>query len=169
MVTTQPPSVRADVDQWRLAGARAAHPSSSAGAETILAAIAAGLTAVSPPWEPAAGHQTPRPTSADLDHALLLATETYDAWLVHWPPGASLEAHDHGSSAGAFAVVSGLLEEAVLRPDGPVTRHLGPGDTVHVEAGHRHRVANRGAGATTSVHVYAPPRRAAGRRPTRPT
>jgi predicted metal-dependent enzyme (double-stranded beta helix superfamily) len=159
VVTTEPPSVRADVDQWRLAGARAVHPSASAGAETILAAIAAGLAAVAAPWELTAGH-VGRPAE-HLDHELLLATEAYDAWLVHWPPGAALDVRDHGRSAGAFAVVSGVLEEASLRSGAPVTTRLRPGDVIHFEPGQLRQVANRSPASTTSVHVYAPPLRAA--------
>ena len=92
----------------------------------------------------------------------MLATDAYDAWLVHWPPGASLEIHDHGPSAGAFAVVAGVLEEATLRSGVLLSTRLHSGDTIHFEAGHRHRVTNRSPDATTSVHVYAPPLRAAG-------
>ena len=46
---------------------------------------------------------------------------------------------------------------------------LQSGDTINVEAGRQHRVANGSPDATTSVHVYAPPLRAAGGGSNRPT
>ncbi len=62
------------------------------------------------PWE-LTGETSP----TERTYELLLATESYDAWLIHWPVGTGLEAHDHGGSTGAFAVVSGVLDEDVER------------------------------------------------------
>ena len=62
------------------------------------------------PWELATGEQP-----AERQFQLLIATDVYDAWLVHWPVGTGLDLHDHGGSAGAFAVVAGDLDEDVVR------------------------------------------------------
>lgn len=148
-----------DVDHWRLASSMAVHPSSSSpsasdgGDSPLVAAIAAGLAAVSLPWE--LGTVT---TPVEREYELILATCQYDAWLIHWPPGTGLDAHDHGGSAGAFSVVAGLIDEDVIAPDGTTTtRRLGAGETVAFGPEHVHAVVNRGTAGVTSVHVYSPP------------
>src|SRR4029077_7049707 len=88
----------------------AVHPSSHSGDEPLVGVIAAGLAAVAMPWE-----LTRVANSTERAYELLLATETYDAWLIHWPVGTGLEAHDHGGSTGAFAVVSGVLAPVIER------------------------------------------------------
>lgn len=139
-------------DPWRLATSRAVHPSACDPGEPLVAAIAAGLASVSVPWEMATGTQ---PT--ERCYELLLATDRYDAWLIHWPPGTGLEAHDHGGSEGAFTVVSGALEEDVHRDGVTVTRRVGVGETRRFDDRHVHAVHNRGDVGATSVHVYSPP------------
>lgn len=141
-------------DQWRLTSSMATHPSSSDGGESpLVAAIAEGLAAVSLPWELGAGTA---PTGREYE--LLLATRHYDAWLIHWPVGTGLDAHDHGGSEGAFSVVAGVIDEDVVRPDGTtITRRLGVGDTVAFGPDHVHAVVNRGSDGVTTVHVYSPP------------
>lgn len=151
--TTAPPS-----NQWRIASSKSIHPSARSADEPLLVAIASGLAAVSMPWASATGA-----VPQDRSHELLLATEHYDAWLIHWPAGTGLDAHDHGGSSGAFAVVDGTLDEDV--PDdrgGVVTRRFGPGQSVGFSGDHVHAVTNRGNGGVTSVHVYAPPLRTMG-------
>ncbi len=93
---------------WAHASSRAVHPSSHAGDEPLVRVIAAGLAAVSMPWELTSGT-----VPTERCYELLLSTDSYDAWLIHWPPGTGIEAHDHGGSTGAFAVVSGVLDEDV--------------------------------------------------------
>ena len=44
-------------------------------------------------------------------YARLAITDDHEAWLLSWLPGQSTDLHDHGGSAGAFAVVSGTLTE----------------------------------------------------------
>jgi hypothetical protein len=82
--------------------------------------------------------------------------------LIHWPAGTGLEAHDHGGSTGAFAVVSGALDEDTSHGDVTTTRRLGEGDVVWFDADHVHGVVNRGGVGATSVHVYSPPLRTMG-------
>src|SRR4051812_11379340 len=89
-------------------------------------------------------------------------TDDYEAWLLTWLPGQSTGLHDHGGSAGAFTVLSGVVEESTLPP----TRSRGPAALVHrtLTAGrvrafgpdYVHDVTNNGAEPAVSLHVYAP-------------
>jgi mannose-6-phosphate isomerase-like protein (cupin superfamily) len=153
------PEIRTGVgdDPWRRASSRALHPSQVAAGIPLLTAIAEGLAAVAVPWELSTGSQ---PSERCFEQ--LLSTESYDAWLIHWPPGTGVEAHDHGGSSGAVAVVAGELTEEVHRAGGGQKRHLGPGESVTFGGEHVHTVDNRGACGATSVHVYSPPLRAMG-------
>jgi mannose-6-phosphate isomerase-like protein (cupin superfamily) len=140
-------------DPWSSAAARAARPDRrSDDGDGLLTAIATGLASVALPWELATGEQT-----AERQFQLLIATDVYDAWLVHWPVGTGLDLHDHGGSAGAFAVVAGDLDEDVVRNGTTVTTRVGPGASVVFGQGHVHAVVNRGSLGATSVHVYSPP------------
>jgi quercetin dioxygenase-like cupin family protein len=118
----------------------------------VLEAIAAGLAEVSPPWDL-------RPGEADDErhYERILATPSYEAWSIYWPPGTMLDLHDHGDSAGAFAVVDGALDETSISEVGPLERRLRRGDVASFGAGQVHGVANGSARAATSVHVYSPP------------
>ena len=141
------------VDPWGSAAARAALPARPGGhGEELLTAIATGLASVALPWELATGEHP-----AERQFQLLIATDVYDAWLVHWPVGTGLDLHDHGGSAGAFAVVAGELEEGVIRDGATVTARVGPGASVVFGEGHVHAVVNRRDFGATSVHVYSPP------------
>ena len=95
-----------DVDGWRRAAQTALHPSGHPIGDDVLVAIAAGLAAVTVPWE--LGHGE---VPAERRYERLLMTPAYDAWVICWPGGGSLDLHDHGGSAGAFSVVSGELHE----------------------------------------------------------
>jgi quercetin dioxygenase-like cupin family protein len=81
-------------------------------------------------------------------------SENHEVWLISWLPGQSTGFHDHGGSAGAFAVVWGNLEEGLV------------GSSQVVEAGsarafgpkYVHDVRNSSAGSVAvSVHAYSPP------------
>ncbi|MET0910024.1 MAG: cysteine dioxygenase family protein [Ilumatobacteraceae bacterium] len=152
--STDSSGAAAAVDPWRVASSRAVHPSAHSGEEPLVAVIAAGLAAVSVPWELSTGtHPTER------CYELLLATDQYDAWLIHWPAGTGLDAHDHGGSTGAFAVVGGLLDEDITVDGRTVTRRFGAGQTAAFDGDHVHAVINRADVGATSVHVYSPPLR----------
>src|SRR5581483_9416527 len=86
----------------------------------------------------------------------LEADSEHDVWLLRWPPGSHVSPHDHGGSAGAFAVISGSLVE--VRWDGgiPHSRVIGAGEVVTIEAGVVHDVLTAGATAF-SIHTYSPP------------
>jgi predicted metal-dependent enzyme (double-stranded beta helix superfamily) len=77
----------------------------------------------------------------------------HEIWLISWLPGQATGFHDHGGSAGAFAVALGSLEEHDIAGDRTVVtgqvRGFGPG--------YVHDVRNVGSAPAVSVHVYAPP------------
>jgi len=151
-LTASTDTTTTDSDPWGRVSSRAVHPSSHSGEEPLVSVIAAGLAEVSMPWE-----MTGHTSSTERSYELLLATESYDAWLIHWPAGTGLEAHDHGGSIGAFAVVSGVLDEDVERDGETVTRRVGVGQSIAFGGDHVHAVVNRGTTGATSVHVYSPP------------
>ena len=89
----------------------------------------------------------------------LLATPSYEAWLIAWAPSGALELHDHGGAAGAVRVVSGELVE--LSTDvverGPLRARTVPaGHDLAVPATCVHEVWNPGPHTALSVHVYSP-------------
>lgn len=139
-------------DHWRRCASQAAHPSAASDDVSLLEAIAAGLAAVTVPWE-----LDPRQT-AEPRNELVLSTEVYDAWIIHWPPGHTDDIHDHRGSAGAFAVVSGTLTEECCGTAGTVgVTRVSAGDARAFAASTIHRISNRGRHTATSVHVYSPP------------
>jgi predicted metal-dependent enzyme (double-stranded beta helix superfamily) len=89
-----------------------------------------------------------------LDPALHADLAQTQVWLLSWLPGQGTDLHDHGGSAGAFAVVRGTLDEEVgaLRD----ARQLSAGRVRPFGAHHVHRVTNRGGEPAVSVHVYTP-------------
>jgi quercetin dioxygenase-like cupin family protein len=141
-----------DGDNWTRAAQRALHPTGRVVGADVLAAIAAGLAAVTVPWELGLDEV---PTERRFHR--VLATEAYEAWVICWPSGEVLDMHDHGGSAGAFSVVSGELDEATFEGGVKAIRTLAPGDTAAFGASRVHAVANRGDAVATSVHVYSPP------------
>jgi hypothetical protein len=141
-----------DGSSWKRAAQRALHPAVRPVGTDVLAAIAAGLAAVTVPWELGLGEV---PTERRFHR--VLATEAYEAWVICWPSGESLDVHDHGGSAGAFSIVSGDLDEATIESGVTVVRTFAPGDTAAFGASRVHAVANRGDAVATSVHVYSPP------------
>ena len=123
----------------------------------LLNVVALGLAAAARPWELA-----PEASADQRRYALLVSTDVYDAWLIYWPPGTGLDPHDHGGSSGAFAVVTGTLDEDIVVDGGAATTRVGAGDSVTFDGSHVHAVVNRGDTPVTSVHVYSPPLRAMG-------
>ena len=81
-------------------------------------------------------------------------SDQHEVWLISWLPGQSTGFHDHGGSAGAFAVVWGSLEEhqagASRVVEAGAARSFGPK--------YIHDVVNNAAGSVAvSVHAYSPP------------
>ena len=141
-----------DPGSWKRAAQRALHPSIRPVGDDVLSAIAAGLAAVTVPWELGHGDEP-----SGRRYQRVLATPAYDAWVIYWPTGELLDLHDHGGSAGAFSVVSGELDEATVESGATVVRTFAHGQTSGFGASRVHAVANRSASVATSVHVYSPP------------
>jgi predicted metal-dependent enzyme (double-stranded beta helix superfamily) len=141
----------APTSAWRAASSRSVHPSARADG-SVLEAVASGLAAVTVPWELAGGDTPTEPVRQQL-----LATEVYDVWVIYCPSGTELDAHDHGPSAGALAVVSGALDEDLYVGDTVLTTRIEPGQCIAFAVGQVHALANRGTAGATSIHVYSPP------------
>jgi predicted metal-dependent enzyme (double-stranded beta helix superfamily) len=128
----------------------------SSGALTFeaLHAIASGLAQVEAPI-PLGEDDPSTPRSVRL-----LATASYDVWLITWPDGSGLEPHDHGGVRSVLHVVGGELVEIVADyVDGqpPRARMLRQGDTVRAKPSFVHDLANRSGADATTLHVYSPP------------
>jgi predicted metal-dependent enzyme (double-stranded beta helix superfamily) len=92
---------------------------------------------------------------------LLAASDTFEAWVIGWPPGGTIALHDHGDSAGAVVVAGGELVETLVAEEvgGSVTtttRRMAAGTSWTMASRHVHDVVNDGAVPAVSVHVYAP-------------
>jgi predicted metal-dependent enzyme (double-stranded beta helix superfamily) len=92
---------------------------------------------------------------------LLASSETFEAWVIGWPPGGVIELHDHGDSAGAVVVATGELVETLVTEnfDNSVTttsRRMTAGTSWTMGHRHVHDVVNDGPRPAVSVHVYAP-------------
>lgn len=82
----------------------------------------------------------------------------YEVWLLSWQPGQGTGFHDHGGSAGAFAVAVGELQEQAVRGRGEVAvRPVAAGGVRSFGARFVHQVVNNSAGPAVSVHAYSPP------------
>lgn len=83
----------------------------------------------------------------------LHADGEYEVWLISWLPGQSTGFHDHGGSAGAFAVALGeLAEHGVSRG-----RTVATGQSRGFGPGYVHDVRNESQAPSVSIHVYSPP------------
>ncbi len=92
-------------------------------------------------------------------YTLLEQDEDREIWLLSWLPGQQTGFHDHGGSAGAFAVASGRLEERAVRRGRPQLRGsaLGTGAARAFGPGYVHNVLNVSGHPAVSVHAYSPP------------
>jgi mannose-6-phosphate isomerase-like protein (cupin superfamily) len=123
---------------------------------TGLAALARRYAADQPNWPLA-----PRFDTATRWYARIGGDSTHEAWLLTWLPGQATDLHDHGGSAGAFVVVSGVLTEQVVRvgdPEPVVPREvtLDEGSVRVFGPRHVHRIVNADTAPAVSLHVYAP-------------
>jgi predicted metal-dependent enzyme (double-stranded beta helix superfamily) len=88
--------------------------------------------------------------------------DSHEVWVISWLPGQATGFHDHGGSAGAFAVVWGtLMERRVV--GGVSTGHVlgkpvGAGGTRAFGPRYIHDLRNAApAVVAVSVHAYSPP------------
>jgi mannose-6-phosphate isomerase-like protein (cupin superfamily) len=97
-----------------------------------------------------------------LDPSLHAELARAEVWLLSWVPGQGTALHDHGPSAGAFAVAQGELTERVVgagrrgRRAHEVSAELRVGRVRYFGPRYVHQVRNVGTGNAVSVHVYAP-------------
>ena len=117
--------------------------------ETLLE-MASGLALVADAWTPSLERHPDARTGLRI-----LATESYDVWLLRWPAGTAVSPHHHGDSDAAFVVSSGALTETRWFHGRREERQLTRGRGATVERGVVHDV---GAHVEAlSVHVYSPP------------
>ena len=88
--------------------------------------------------------------------------DSHEVWVISWLPGQATGFHDHGGSAGAFAVVWGtLVERRVVgaRSTGQIlAKPVGAGGSRAFGPRYIHDVCNAAASAVAvSVHAYSPP------------
>lgn len=136
-------------------------PELSAPARPDLARIARRIAADPARWRPLV-----RFDADERWYTRLAVTDDHEVWLLSWLPGQRTGIHDHGGSAGAFAVAQGVLREDTVDglPGGdPAGRRVAVSSAYH-EAGavrpfdsrHVHEIVNDGTMPAVSVHVYAP-------------
>jgi hypothetical protein len=88
----------------------------------------------------------------------LLRTDDVAAWLICWMDEQDTGFHDHDTSAGAVAVVSGSVREDRLVLGAPLASRVVPaGGAFSFEAHDIHRVQHAGAQPAVTLHAYSPP------------
>ncbi|MBV9093462.1 MAG: cysteine dioxygenase [Streptosporangiaceae bacterium] len=88
--------------------------------------------------------------------------DTHEVWIISWLPGQATGFHDHGGSAGAFAVVWGTLMECrvagAAAPEHVFAKPVRAGASRAFGPHYIHDVRNASASAVAvSVHAYSPP------------
>ena len=110
--------------------------------------------------DPASWPGPPRFNPDDRWYSRLARTEDHEAWLLTWLPGQGTPLHDHGDSAGAFAVAGGALTEVVVsgrrRTPTASQAELDTGRLRFFGPHYVHQVTNRSGEPAVSLHVYAP-------------
>lgn len=105
---------------------------------------------------------TPHDLARVLPPSLQADLAAAEVWLLTWLPGQGTALHDHGPSAGAFAVAEGVLSERVVtagrggRSPREVSEDLPVGRVRYFGPRYVHQVRNAGTEPAVSVHVYAP-------------
>jgi predicted metal-dependent enzyme (double-stranded beta helix superfamily) len=91
----------------------------------------------------------------------LACDDEHEVWLLSWLPGQQTGFHDHGSSAGAFAVAVGALHERTApgrRPEAAGAT-LARGALRSFGPRYVHDIMNASPEPAVSVHAYSPPLR----------
>jgi Cysteine dioxygenase type I len=139
---------------WRTAGPRRRSADRPIADSAGLLAIAEGLAHTASTWP---GMDDP----SERCWRTIAVSEMFEAWVIAWPVGGSIELHDHGDSTGVVVVASGSLVETSVRTHrdgsiGTVADDLVTGDHVAFGPGYIHDMVNEGPGPALSVHVYSP-------------
>ncbi len=89
----------------------------------------------------------------------LVLADRYEVWLLTWLPGQQTGLHDHGRSAGAFAVAVGSLRvrSAAAGRLAPCERTVTQGVVRSFGPAYIHDVRNDAAEPAVSIHAYSPP------------
>jgi len=162
-LTELSPAVLAEARIAPLVAAAATRPTGSA-------ALAVALAVRTDLWLPRAQYREssrwtallePDDVRPYLDPSLHAELEDAQIWLLTWLPGQGTPLHDHGDSAGAFAVAGGSLTETQIATGGPgrpreTVSELPAGRLRYFGPRYVHQVTNRGAEPAVSIHVYAP-------------
>ncbi|KQQ43501.1 cysteine dioxygenase [Nocardioides sp. Leaf307] len=117
-----------------------------------LARLAAGIAADPASWAHLVGFDDDERVFASLHRDAHV-----DVWLLCWTPDNDTGWHDHDTSSGAVAVVSGeLVENNLTLAAGALGTRVGAGRVFSFGPDHIHRLngAERGS---VSVHAYSPP------------
>jgi predicted metal-dependent enzyme (double-stranded beta helix superfamily) len=122
---------------------------------SMLLALARELIFAARAW-PGIHHSTQRVWG------LMASSQDVEAWVIGWPPGGSIELHDHGESSGALVIVEGELIEMVVAEDergdlAIASTPMPSSASVTFDVGRVHGIVNKGLDPAISVHVYAPP------------
>jgi len=118
-----------------------------------LSRIVAGAAARADLWRDLVRHDPARRW-----YRRMALTREYEVWLLSWQPGQGTGFHDHGGSAGAFAVALGELQEQTVRRGHQVAvRTVGTGGVRSFGSRLVHHVLNNSAGPAVSIHAYSPP------------
>jgi predicted metal-dependent enzyme (double-stranded beta helix superfamily) len=93
-------------------------------------------------------------------HQRLYRDSHLDIWLISWLPTQGTQLHDHGGSSGAFAILSGQLNEAVYRNNpghDSLTEYVRPaGAAFGFGPRYVHDVRNLSDQPAVTVHAYSP-------------
>jgi predicted metal-dependent enzyme (double-stranded beta helix superfamily) len=119
------------------------------------------LLAIAQGFALSAGGITELHGSPERTWVLLAVTDLFEAWAIGWPPGGTIELHDHGTSHGVMVVADGALTETAVRADRQglaviSTHHVGIGEHRTFGPHYVHDLSNHGDERATSVHVYGP-------------
>ncbi len=95
----------------------------------------------------------------DRWYVRLERSEGHEVWLLTWLPGQQTGFHDHGESAGAFAVASGCLTEeaAATGQAAAAGRKVRTGAVRSFGSHYVHNVRNDLTERAVSIHAYSPP------------
>ena len=150
----------------RPAGSTPSHRQAATGAAALAASLALRPDVWSPLVEYRAGSRwthllDPAVAEASLHPSLHAELASAQVWLLSWLPGQGTPLHDHGASAGAFAVARGTLTERVVaarpaRSPRQSAADLTAGRVRSFGPHYVHQVVNTVSEPAVSVHVYTP-------------